>query len=181
MEWSVLFNTFIGIISILNPIGNMPIFLGYVDNEEPKVQRTVAILMALSIFILLTTFFLFGTRILNMFGIYADQKTIEEIEKLKVKIKEAEEKKGSSIDDSIKEKEAETLSEKTASEIAKCFKENTKTDVKDVEQQIRKLIDTMPKDAAALLLANLTSEVLTSYHNDKENDNLEKSEGKEEL
>ena len=69
MEWSVLFNTFIGIIAILNPIGNMPIFLGYVENEDPKVQRAVALLMALSIFILMLTFFLFGTRILNMFGI----------------------------------------------------------------------------------------------------------------
>ena len=69
MEWSMLFNTFIGIISILNPIGNIPIFLGYVENEDPKVQRVVALLMAFSIFILLTTFFLFGTRILNMFGI----------------------------------------------------------------------------------------------------------------
>lgn len=69
MEWSVLFNTFIGVIAILNPIGNMPIFLGYVENENPKVQRAVALLMALSIFVLLLIFFLFGTRILNVFGI----------------------------------------------------------------------------------------------------------------
>lgn len=69
MEWSVLFNTFIGVIAILNPIGNMPIFLGYVENETPKVQRAVALLMALSIFVLLLVFFLFGTRILNVFGI----------------------------------------------------------------------------------------------------------------
>lgn len=69
MEWSMLFNTFIGIIAILNPIGNMPIFLGYVENEDPKVQRAVALLLALSIFVLMCTFFVFGTRILNMFGI----------------------------------------------------------------------------------------------------------------
>ncbi len=69
MEWSVLFNTFIGIIAILNPIGNMPIFLGYVENETPKVQRAVAMLLALSIFVLMCVFFIFGTRILNMFGI----------------------------------------------------------------------------------------------------------------
>lgn len=69
MEWTVLFNTFIGIIAILNPIGNMPIFLGYVENEDPKVQRAVALLMALAIFVLLLTFFIFGVRILNAFGI----------------------------------------------------------------------------------------------------------------
>ena len=69
MEWSVLFNTFIGIIAILNPIGNMPIFLGYVENEEPQVQRAVAMMLAGAIFVLLCTFFVFGTRILNVFGI----------------------------------------------------------------------------------------------------------------
>lgn len=69
MEWSLLFNSFIGILAILNPIGNMPIFLEHVENETPSVQRAVALLMALSIFILLLVFFLFGNRILTMFGI----------------------------------------------------------------------------------------------------------------
>ncbi|MBR4355576.1 MAG: MarC family protein [Elusimicrobiaceae bacterium] len=69
MEWSLLFNAFIGILAILNPIGNMPIFLEHVENETPSVQRAVALLMALSIFILLLIFFLFGNRILTMFGI----------------------------------------------------------------------------------------------------------------
>ena len=69
MDWSLIVNAFIGIIAILNPIGNVPVFLGHVENETPKVQRTVAVLMAVSIFILLLIFFLFGTRILTMFGI----------------------------------------------------------------------------------------------------------------
>lgn len=69
MEWSLFFNSFIGILAILNPIGNMPIFLEHVENENPSVQRAVAILMACSIFFLMLTFFLFGNRILNVFGI----------------------------------------------------------------------------------------------------------------
>ena len=69
MEWSLLFNSFIGMLAILNPIGNMPIFLEYVENESPSVQRAVALLMSLSIFVLLLVFFLFGNRILMMFGI----------------------------------------------------------------------------------------------------------------
>lgn len=69
MDWSLLINAFIGIIAILNPIGNMPIFLGHVENETPSVQRAVALLLALSIFILLVVFFVFGTRILTVFGI----------------------------------------------------------------------------------------------------------------
>ena len=47
----------------------MPIFLEHVENENPNVQRAVAILMAFSIFVLMTTFFLFGNRILSVFGI----------------------------------------------------------------------------------------------------------------
>lgn len=69
MEWSLFFNSFIGILAILNPIGNMPIFLEHVENESPNVQRAVAILMAISIFFLMLVFFLFGNSILNAFGI----------------------------------------------------------------------------------------------------------------
>lgn len=69
MEWSLLFNAFIGILAILNPIGNVPIFLEHVENDTPKVQRAVAILMALSMFVMLAVFFVFGTRILGVFGI----------------------------------------------------------------------------------------------------------------
>ncbi len=69
MDWSIVVNSFIGIIAILNPIGNVPIFLEHVENETPKVQRAVALLMAGAIFALLLIFFLFGNRILTMFGI----------------------------------------------------------------------------------------------------------------
>ena len=69
MDWSLLVNALIATLAILNPIGNMPIFLEDVENDEPKVQRAVALLMALSIFIMLTIFFIFGSKILSVFGI----------------------------------------------------------------------------------------------------------------
>ena len=69
MDWSLLVNAFIATLAILNPIGNMPIFLEHVENETPKVQRVVSLLMALSIFIMLTVFFIFGSKILTVFGI----------------------------------------------------------------------------------------------------------------
>ena len=69
MDWGLLINSFIAVIAILNPIGNMPVFLGHVENESPQVQRAVALLMSGAIFLLLLIFFLFGTRILTMFGI----------------------------------------------------------------------------------------------------------------
>jgi multiple antibiotic resistance protein len=69
MDWGLLINSFIAVIAILNPIGNMPVFLGHVENESPQVQRAVALLMSGAIFLLLLIFFLFGTRFLTMFGI----------------------------------------------------------------------------------------------------------------
>ena len=69
MDWSLLVNALIATLAILNPIGNMPIFLEHVENDEPTVQRAVALLMALSIFIMLTIFFIFGSKILSVFGI----------------------------------------------------------------------------------------------------------------
>lgn len=69
MDWSLLVNAFIATLAILNPIGNMPIFLEHVETETPKVQRVVSLLMALSIFIMLTVFFIFGSKILTVFGI----------------------------------------------------------------------------------------------------------------
>lgn len=69
MEWSLLINSFIGMLAILNPIGNVPIFLGHVENETPKVQRAISILMTIAIFVLLTLFFLCGSKILAIFGI----------------------------------------------------------------------------------------------------------------
>ena len=69
MDWGLLVNSFIGMLSILNPIGNVPIFLEHVENEPPKVQRAVAMMMAIAIFLLLTAFFVFGNRILTLFGI----------------------------------------------------------------------------------------------------------------
>lgn len=69
MDWSLLVNALIATLAILNPIGNMPIFLEHVENDEPKVQRAVALLMSLSIFIMLTIFFIFGSKILSVFGI----------------------------------------------------------------------------------------------------------------
>ena len=41
MEWSLLFNAFIGILAILNPIGNVPIFLEHVENDSAKVLSTM--------------------------------------------------------------------------------------------------------------------------------------------
>ena len=43
MDWSLLVNALSATLAILNPIGNMPIFLEHVENETPKVQRVVSL------------------------------------------------------------------------------------------------------------------------------------------
>ncbi|MGB2578351.1 multiple antibiotic resistance protein [Elusimicrobium simillimum] len=69
MDFAILFSSFIGLISILNPVGNVAIFLEHVQSDSPKVQRAMAILMGLAIFSLLVFFFFTGRAALNMFSI----------------------------------------------------------------------------------------------------------------
>ncbi|WP_428897161.1 membrane protein [Parelusimicrobium proximum] len=69
VEWSYLFNTFIGVLAIMNPIGNVPLFLDHVDGERDSVQKAIAILMAIAIFVMLVFFFVLGKAALGVFGI----------------------------------------------------------------------------------------------------------------
>ncbi|MDR0291247.1 MAG: MarC family protein [Elusimicrobium sp.] len=69
MDFGFLFGAFVGIISILNPVGNVPIFLEHVQTDSPRVQQAIALLMGLAIFILLVFFFLTGRAALNLFSI----------------------------------------------------------------------------------------------------------------
>lgn len=69
MEWSFLLNALLGMTAIINPVGNVPVFLEYVDGESVKVKKAAAILMAVAVFVSLVFFFLFGRTALNLFGI----------------------------------------------------------------------------------------------------------------
>ncbi|WP_424245519.1 multiple antibiotic resistance protein [Elusimicrobium posterum] len=69
MDFAALFAAFAGILSILNPVGNVPVFLEHVQNEPAKVQRAMALLMGLCVFTLLLFFFLTGRAALNVFSI----------------------------------------------------------------------------------------------------------------
>ncbi|ACC99079.1 Multiple antibiotic transporter [Elusimicrobium minutum Pei191] len=69
MDFSFLIGAFVGTLSILNPIGNVPIFLEHVQTDSPKMQRAIALLLGLSIFALLIFFFFIGRSALNLFSI----------------------------------------------------------------------------------------------------------------
>jgi multiple antibiotic resistance protein len=60
---------FMGFFAMLNPIGNLPVFLGMVQEFDAKTQKRVAARAVLAAFIIITVFTVFGHIIFRMFGI----------------------------------------------------------------------------------------------------------------
>jgi multiple antibiotic resistance protein len=58
-----------GFFAILNPVGNLPVFLGMVHGLDEKSQRQVAFRAVLVAFTIITVFSLFGHFIFQLFGI----------------------------------------------------------------------------------------------------------------
>lgn len=72
MKTSVLLNFFITSFALMNPLGALPIFLGYTARESRSVQRLVAVFVALTVLVLLLIFLLIGNPLLGFFGISID-------------------------------------------------------------------------------------------------------------
>jgi len=60
---------FMGFFAMLNPIGNLPVFLGMVREFDKKTQKKVAFKAVMVAFIIITIFTIFGHIIFLMFGI----------------------------------------------------------------------------------------------------------------
>jgi MarC family membrane protein len=60
------------LFALLNPLGVLPIFIGYTARERRGVQRWVALLISLTAFGLLILFLLTGSPLLKFFGISID-------------------------------------------------------------------------------------------------------------
>ncbi|MCK9422543.1 MAG: MarC family protein [Bacteroidales bacterium] len=60
---------FMGFFAMLNPIGNLPVFLGMVKEFDIKTQNKVALRATLAAFIIISIFTIFGHIIFRMFGI----------------------------------------------------------------------------------------------------------------
>ena len=69
IDFSLVLNFLIALLAILNPIGNIPIFLEHVDSETSEVQKNIAILIAFAIFALIMIFYFTGQPLLSLFGI----------------------------------------------------------------------------------------------------------------
>ena len=60
---------FMGFFAMLNPIGNIPVFLGMVQDLDKKTKNRVALRATLTAFIIIAVFAIFGHIIFRMFGI----------------------------------------------------------------------------------------------------------------
>lgn len=60
---------FVGFVAILNPIGNTPVFLTMVGEEDRKIIKRVAARTVLVAFIIIAVFSLFGHLIFRLFNI----------------------------------------------------------------------------------------------------------------
>lgn len=58
--------------ALLNPLGMLPVFIGYTDGLSAAVQRWLSLLVALTVFGLMLVFLLTGNSILGFFGITLD-------------------------------------------------------------------------------------------------------------
>ncbi len=67
----ILFLTtvFLGFFAILNPVGNTPVFLTMVGNEDTRTIKRVAFKAVMTAFIIITVFSLFGHIIFRLFNI----------------------------------------------------------------------------------------------------------------
>lgn len=69
MDWTELVKVFAALFAIMNPIGNMPIFLSVTDGRLPAERSRIALVAAVAVAIILTVCVLFGKEILAAFGI----------------------------------------------------------------------------------------------------------------
>ena len=60
---------FMGFFAMLNPIGNIPVFLGMVQDFDKKTQNKVALRATITAFTIIAIFCVFGHIIFQVFGI----------------------------------------------------------------------------------------------------------------
>jgi multiple antibiotic resistance protein len=67
--WLHGITVFMGFFAMMNPLGNIPIFLGMVKDFDEETQNKVALRSVLAAFIIIVVFCIFGHIIFRMFGI----------------------------------------------------------------------------------------------------------------
>ena len=73
MPETTILSTFAAtLFALLNPLGMLPVFIGYTDGLSQSAQRWLALFVSLTVLGLMLLFLLTGTDILNFFGITLD-------------------------------------------------------------------------------------------------------------
>jgi multiple antibiotic resistance protein len=67
--WLHGFTVFMGFFAMLNPIGNLPVFIGLVSGFDRETQRKVALRSVIVAFVIVAIFCIFGHIIFRLFGI----------------------------------------------------------------------------------------------------------------
>ena len=67
--WLHGITVFMGFFAMLNPLGNIPVFLGMVQEFDVRTQNRVAFRAVMAAFIIITVFCIFGHIIFRLFGI----------------------------------------------------------------------------------------------------------------
>ncbi|ABG58678.1 MarC family protein [Cytophaga hutchinsonii] len=69
IDWSFALVVFTGLFAIINPIGNAPIFISFVDHLDKHQQKAIALKSVTVGFIILAIFVVFGYALFNVFNI----------------------------------------------------------------------------------------------------------------
>ena len=67
--WLHGITVFMGFFAMMNPLGNIPVFLGMVKDFDVPTQNKVALRSVMAAFIIIAVFCIFGHIIFRMFGI----------------------------------------------------------------------------------------------------------------
>ncbi|OIQ82062.1 hypothetical protein GALL_361630 [mine drainage metagenome] len=68
-DWATLFKTGVALFAIVNPIGSIPVFITATHGSNAPERAHIVRMVALTVFLVLTTSVLIGDRILEFFGI----------------------------------------------------------------------------------------------------------------
>ena len=69
MDPSPIIHFAAALFAVMNPLGNLPLYISATSGERSKVQRYVAVFLAIFIAVMLLVFFWSGDSILHFFGI----------------------------------------------------------------------------------------------------------------
>ena len=69
MDATELIKTFVILVAVIDPIGNIPVYISLTSNRTDEEHKSIALKTSFSAVLLLATSFLFGKYIIGFFGI----------------------------------------------------------------------------------------------------------------